>query len=141
MTPRKLHPVASEKQIAANRANALRSTGPRTAVGKRRSSRNAFRHGLSCPLSLGTDDATKLAAIAQAVAGEGAGEAQLTSAVEFAHTQLELLQIRARRAELIAKIEIGQDDTEELRRLVALDRYERYARTRRRLASDSFDGG
>jgi len=46
--------------------------------------------------------------------------------VEFAHTQLELLQIRARRAELIAKIEIGQDDTEELRRLVALDRYERY---------------
>ncbi|MGC2319302.1 MAG: hypothetical protein WA615_22875 [Bradyrhizobium sp.] len=71
----------------------------------------------------------------------GPGQEQLTSAVEFAHTQLELLQIRARRAELIAKIEIGQDDTEELRRLVALDRYERYARTRRRLASDSFDGG
>jgi hypothetical protein len=30
--------------------------------------------------------------------------------VEFAHTQLELLQIRARRTELIAKIEIGQDE-------------------------------
>ena len=127
--------------MAANRANALRSTGPRTAVGKMRSSRNAFRHGLSCPPSLGPDGAAKLEAIAQAVAGDGAGQEQLLSAAEFAHAQLELLQIRARRAELIAKIEIGQDDTEELRRLVALDRYERYARTKRRRASDRFDVG
>ena len=42
--------MASEKQIAANRANAKRSTGPKTAAGKLRSSRNAFRHGLSGPL-------------------------------------------------------------------------------------------
>jgi hypothetical protein len=133
--------VASEKQIAANRANALRSTGPRTAVGKRRSSRNAFRHGLSCPLSLGTEDATKLAAIAQAVAGEGAGEARLLSAAEFAQVQLEVLQIRARRTELIAKIDLGQCNMQELRRLTALDRYERYARTRRRRASDRFEVG
>jgi hypothetical protein len=39
--------MASEKQIAANRANAEKSTGPRTAAGKLKSSRNAFRHGLS----------------------------------------------------------------------------------------------
>ena len=133
--------MASEKQIAANRANALRSTGPRTAVGKRRSSRNAFRHGLSCPLSLGTDDAAKLAAIAQAVAGDGAGQEQLLSAAEFAQAQLEVLQIRARRTELIARIDLSQCDTPALRRLVALDRYERYARTRRRRASDRFDVG
>jgi hypothetical protein len=31
----------------ANRANARRSTGPRTAAGKARASRNAVRHGLS----------------------------------------------------------------------------------------------
>ena len=133
--------MASEKQIAANRANAQRSTGPRTAVGKMRSSRNAFRHGLSCSFSLGTDDATKLAAIAQAVAGEGADEEQLLSAAEFAHAQLEVLQIRARRTELIAKIDLSQCDTPALRRLVALDRYERYARTKRRRASDRFDVG
>ena len=36
----------SAKQIAANRRNAKRSTGPRTAAGKARSSRNAVRHGL-----------------------------------------------------------------------------------------------
>ena len=38
--------MATEKQIAANRANALKSTGPRTPEGKAISSRNALRHGL-----------------------------------------------------------------------------------------------
>ena len=32
----------------ANRANALLSTGPRTAAGKQRSSQNALTHGLTC---------------------------------------------------------------------------------------------
>jgi hypothetical protein len=41
--------LASEKQIAANRANAKRCTGPKTAAGKQNSSRNAFKHGLSRP--------------------------------------------------------------------------------------------
>jgi hypothetical protein len=36
----------SDKRIAANRRNALRSTGPRTAEGKRRTSMNALKHGL-----------------------------------------------------------------------------------------------
>ena len=36
----------SEAQRAANRANALRSTGPRTQAGKAHASRNAVQHGL-----------------------------------------------------------------------------------------------
>ncbi len=39
--------MATERQIAANRLNAQYSTGPRTENGKRRSRRNAFRHGLT----------------------------------------------------------------------------------------------
>ena len=39
--------MASPAQIAANRANAQRSTGPRTAAGKARSARNHTTHGLS----------------------------------------------------------------------------------------------
>jgi hypothetical protein len=39
--------MATEKQIAANRQNAKCSTGPRTDQGKRRSRRNAVRHGLT----------------------------------------------------------------------------------------------
>jgi hypothetical protein len=36
----------SAKQVAANRHNALRSTGPRTPAGKRASKLNAIKHGL-----------------------------------------------------------------------------------------------
>jgi hypothetical protein len=41
--------MATEKQIAANRRNAQKSTGPRSAEGKATSSRNAFKTGLYCP--------------------------------------------------------------------------------------------
>jgi hypothetical protein len=37
----------SEKRLAANRANAARSTGPRTSGGKSRSARNALKHGFA----------------------------------------------------------------------------------------------
>src|SRR5258708_36783782 len=39
--------MASEAQVAANRRNAGRSTGPRTAAGKAAVSRDALRHGLT----------------------------------------------------------------------------------------------
>jgi hypothetical protein len=39
--------MAPDRQIAANRENAKRSTGPRSEAGKARSARNALKHGLS----------------------------------------------------------------------------------------------
>ena len=39
--------MATDKQIIANQKNARYSTGPRTESGKRRSRRNAIRHGLT----------------------------------------------------------------------------------------------
>ena len=68
--------MASEKQIAANRANAKRSTGPKTAAGKLRSSRNAFRHGLSGPLPSDPATSASLDWIAGEVAGDQASDHQ-----------------------------------------------------------------
>ena len=39
--------MATEAQIEANRANAQKSTGPRTPEGKEKASQNAITHGLS----------------------------------------------------------------------------------------------
>lgn len=48
--------MATDKQAAANRRNALHSTGPRTAEGKARSSQNAVTHGLNCAGFIVTED-------------------------------------------------------------------------------------
>jgi hypothetical protein len=48
--------MASLKQFKANRQNALKSTGPKTAVGKWIASRNATRHGFYCTAVLLPDE-------------------------------------------------------------------------------------
>jgi hypothetical protein len=130
--------MASEKQIAANRANAKKSTGPRTAAGKLKSSRNAFRHGLSGPLPPDPTTSAKVDSIVGILAAEQTSEHRLEKAAAFARAQVELLRIRSVRAEQLAKtvLDDGTDrNMRELNRLAALDRYERYALTRRRRSS------
>lgn len=39
--------MTSQARLDANRRNALRSTGPRSAAGKARSAQNALKHGLA----------------------------------------------------------------------------------------------
>src|ERR1700733_12662648 len=45
--------MTSVRQIAANRRNATRSTGPMTQDGKQRSRGNALRHGLTAETVIG----------------------------------------------------------------------------------------
>jgi hypothetical protein len=48
--------MASERQLEANRANARRSSGPRTRDGKASSSKNALKHGFTSRLDLMADE-------------------------------------------------------------------------------------
>lgn len=127
--------MTTEKQITANRANAKRSTGPKTLAGKLKSSRNAVRHGLSGAMPLDARTLASINSIASALAGEDASQAQLISATEFAQAQLELLRVRSVRAKQTEAIESDEIDSRKLGCLASLDRYERLALTKRRRAS------
>lgn len=123
--------MASEKQIAANRANAKRSTGPKTAAGKRSSSGNALRHGLSKPLPADPLTIEGIGAIACAVAD---GSTDSNEAIEFARSELDLRRIRQVRKGYLTQLAPGLSDTSGLQRLAALDRYERIALAKSRRA-------
>jgi hypothetical protein len=128
--------MATEKQIAANRANAKKSTGPKSVTGKERSSRNSIKHGLSRLATRSSPAATSNAIVA-ALGVEEITEKQLIAAVDFASAQSELLQIQAVRAAQWSRIGLSVEsdgDFKELKQLASLDRYERYARTKRRKA-------
>ena len=62
---------ASERRLAANRANAQLSTGPKTPEGKAKSSRNAVRTGLTGrTVLLPTDDAAEYEKLLRELAAE-----------------------------------------------------------------------
>ena len=78
--------MISDKQIAANRSNALLSTGPRTEEGKRRSSLNAMRHGITGQVATMTDEDRAAhdafsKALMQNLAPDGAMEVQLAQRI------------------------------------------------------------
>src|SRR5262249_27902876 len=121
---------------AANRANAARSTGPRTRAGKAAVARNALRHGLSVPVLADPALSAEAAALAQTIAGEGASEPRRAAALSIAEAQVDVLRVRRVRAEIMAA-GFGADDI--TARLMRLARYERRALSRRKAAIKAFD--
>ena len=139
--------MSSAAKIAANRRNAQRSTGPRSAAGKARTRYNAFRHGLSLPP---TFDERALERMAD-LAGELVEESTLPEVHDFA-TLVAEAQVEAERVRQV-KVEIINQSARRLvgekagglpakeraalafagmtKTLVALDRYENRALSRR----------
>ena len=78
--------MISEKQLAANRENAKKSTGPKTEETKKIVSQNALRHGLTGQVTLMPDEDRTAhdkfcAAIIEDLAPEGALETQLAQSI------------------------------------------------------------
>jgi hypothetical protein len=113
--------MTSERQIEANRQNAKRSTGPKTATGKARSRRNAFRHGLSRPIA--SEDMDLEALARPIVTGV---EHEALPFADIARAKQELRRIRAVRYGLLAAL-LQSPDMKWANRLRGLERYERAA--------------
>jgi hypothetical protein len=120
--------MATERQIAANRANAKHSTGPKTKRGCRTSSNNALKHGLSRPLLTDGLFSTVVDDLTRTLVDDAASDERHVAARRVAQAQMV-------RASLMASLDFERCDCSELRRLMVLDRYERIARAKRRLAA------
>src|SRR5260370_31494731 len=128
--------VATEKQIAANRANAKRSTGPNTKSGRQASSRNALRHGLSCSLPIDDSASIDVDNLMRTLVHEEADDDQVAAARQVAQAELDLSRISMGRATLMASLDLERPNFSHLRRLLVIDRYERIARAKRRMAAN-----
>jgi hypothetical protein len=92
--------MTSEAKRAANRANARKSTGPRSEDGKARASQNARRHGLGSPAAADPASQDAIKALTVMLAGEGASPALQAQAAVVAEAQVDLRRARAARAHL-----------------------------------------
>lgn len=115
--------MATKRQIAANRRNAQKSTGPASAAGRKRSSQNAFRHGLSSRISsIGFEK--QIENLARQIAGDAEDRITLAHAHVAAEAELELQRIKQLKAAMYERIKafgdfdgtkLFQSDKEEIR--------------------------
>ncbi|MGY8662704.1 hypothetical protein Q3C01_10080 [Bradyrhizobium sp. UFLA05-109] len=115
--------MASHRQIEANRRNATRSTGPRTAGGKSKSSQNAVRHGLARSVS---SDPAATENLAVAIASGLGPQIGSDAAVALARSKFALLRIRSLRHDMLAAL-LERPLPARLQQLARLERYERAA--------------
>jgi hypothetical protein len=96
--------MPSEKQVAANWRNARRSTGPRSIAGKRRVSRNAFRHGLSISVTANPALRDCIEQLAREIAGRTDDETKLAYARPVAAAEFDVARARQAKVALIERI-------------------------------------
>jgi hypothetical protein len=131
--------MSSARQIAANKRNAQRSSGPRTAVGKKKVGGNALRHGLAAAALRDPDIEAQIKRLTEALAREAGDATQREQALVIAESEITLLRVRAARINLFEQVlsgigtegVIGKSQLEQLNRL---ERYERRALSRRQRA-------
>ena len=140
--------MSSRTRRAANRINAKRSTGPRTAAGKSRVAKNALRHGLAAGANSGLLNVEPLAhqiltenPTASAGAVLAAAEAQAYLLQVLAAKEDLILNAMQARADLWdgasprnAEAILGLALLDCAARLRVMDEYERKARSRRKKA-------
>jgi hypothetical protein len=97
--------MSSARKLAANQANAKRSTGPRTTEGKANARLNAFRHGLAMPASAIPALALDIAHLARMIAGEDQANPQvIEAAIGIAEASIDVRRARHAKTELLDRL-------------------------------------
>ena len=131
--------MTSDKQAAANRKNATKSTGPRSKAGREISRQNALRFGLATSIRADPalhDDIEKLAKVLSPSDGT---QGLCNNALVAAEAQFDLQRIRRTRTMLFETLYFGKPATSDSlaklnHELAKLERYERRAILRRKRA-------
>ena len=132
--------MTSRHKQESNRRNAEASSGPKSAAGKARSSRNALRHGLAIPIWADRALAAEAEALARQMAGANASREVLGLARAVADAQTDVLRIRRARRDLLAGAACDLKAKSQVAlQLGAIDRYENRALSRRNRAIRAFD--
>lgn len=93
--------MSSQAQIAANRRNAKRSTGPRTPDGKARIAHNAVCHGLASRIVAGKPATDRVACLVNLFIGDGPRNVDIQAAARIAaEAQCVIEQVRLRKSML-----------------------------------------
>ena len=93
--------MTSPAKIAANRRNARRSTGPRSAAGKARARRNAFRHGLATPASLDRAAMDRIDGLVFALTRDFSPQREFELATLAAEAQAEIERVRQAKVSMV----------------------------------------
>ena len=85
--------MTSTKKIAASRSNATKSTGPKTAQGKKQSRTNALRHGLAAIAPRDPATSAEIERLARWFCGDGATPEQYEHARAIAEEHIILQRV------------------------------------------------
>jgi hypothetical protein len=95
--------MTSETKRATNRRNAARSTGPKSAAGKKRASQNALRHGLAIALRQDAAARAEIERMAKLISGDGASRLKYELALVRAESEIVLRRAHMARVAIIER--------------------------------------
>jgi hypothetical protein len=93
--------MTSAAKIAANRRNAQRSTGPRSAAGKARTRYNALQHGLNIPARYDPATGAQIQELAVYLSADAVAPREQDLAMRAAEAQFDLLRVQCAKVDLV----------------------------------------